>query len=73
MSIDILIGIAGVLVTVLVVAGMILITPRGAVPDRTDNEPQRRNAPPAAPVERAVRRSIDPSSRLLPADEQSRG
>lgn len=53
MSLDLLIGIAGVLVTVLVVAGMILITPRGAVPDRTDEEPHRRNASPAAPVERA--------------------
>lgn len=30
MSLDLLIGIAGVLVTLLVVAGMILITPHGA-------------------------------------------
>lgn len=55
MSLDILIGIAGVLVTVLVVAGMILITPRGAVPAQTKEEPRVGNAPTPAPVERAVR------------------
>jgi uncharacterized iron-regulated membrane protein len=55
MSVDIFIGIAGVLVTLLVVAGMILITPRGAVPAQTNEEPRLRNAPSAAPVERAVR------------------
>ena len=57
MSLDVVIGIAGVVVTVLVVAGMILITPRGAVPARRANkEPRLRDAHPAAePVERAMR------------------
>jgi hypothetical protein len=57
MSLDVFIGIVGVVVTTLVVAGMILITPRGAMPARrADEEPRRRDAAPAAaPVERAVR------------------
>jgi len=56
MSLDVFIGIAGAVVTVLVVAGMILITPRGAVPRRANEEARRRDAAPAAaPVERAVR------------------
>ena len=57
MSLDVFIGIAGVLVTVLVVAGMILITPSGAVPARRANEePRLRDTAAAAePVERAVR------------------
>jgi uncharacterized iron-regulated membrane protein len=57
MSLDVFIGIAGVVVTVLVVAGMILITPRGAVPARRANDEPRLPdaAPGAGAVERAVR------------------
>ena len=56
MSLDIFIGIAGAMVTVLVVAGMILITPRGAVRRRANEEPRRRDAAPTADaVQRAVR------------------
>jgi uncharacterized iron-regulated membrane protein len=56
MSLDVLIGIAGGVVTVLVVVGMILITPRGAVPARrADEEPRLRDATPAG-ARRAVRR-----------------
>ena len=32
MSLDVVIGLVGVIVTVLVVVGMILITPRGLIP-----------------------------------------
>jgi hypothetical protein len=43
-------------VTVLVVAAMILIAPRGAVPRSANEEPRVRDAAPAADaVERAVR------------------
>jgi uncharacterized iron-regulated membrane protein len=58
MSLDVLIGIIGVLVTLLVVAGMILITPRGAVPHRAHAEPRERErdaTPAAEPLECAVR------------------
>jgi uncharacterized iron-regulated membrane protein len=56
MSLDVFIGIAGGVITVLVVAGMVLIAPRGAVPRRANEEPPRRDTAPAAePVERAVR------------------
>jgi hypothetical protein len=54
MSLDVFIGVVGAVVTVLVVAAMILITPRGAVPQRAADEPRRANGA-AAPGERAVR------------------
>ena len=38
MSLDVVIGLVGVIVTVLVVAGMILITPRGVDPSRLPAE-----------------------------------
>jgi hypothetical protein len=44
MSLDVFIGIAGGVITVLVVAAMILIAPRGAVPDRAYEEPPPRDA-----------------------------
>lgn len=56
MSLDVFIGIAGAVITVLVVAAMILIAPRGAVPHRVNEEPHLRDAAPAADaVERAIR------------------
>ncbi len=48
MSLDVFIGVAGAVVTALVVAAMILITPRGAVPHRADHKPASRDAAPAA-------------------------
>jgi hypothetical protein len=55
MSVDVFIGIAGAVITVLVVVAMILIAPRGAVPYRANETPRVRNAAPAADaVERAV-------------------
>jgi len=55
MSLDVFIGIAGAVVTALVVAAMILIAPRGAVPRGVDEEPRLRDAAAAADaVERAV-------------------
>jgi hypothetical protein len=56
MSLDVFIGVAGAVVTALVVAAMILITPRGAVPSRADHEPAPRDAAPAPEtVESAAR------------------
>ncbi len=47
MSLDAFIGVAGCLVTVLVVAGMILLTPRGAVDSRGERTgPEASNAGP---------------------------
>jgi hypothetical protein len=43
MSLDVVIGLAGVIVTVLVVAGMILITPRGVDPSHLPAEPRDSN------------------------------
>jgi hypothetical protein len=56
MSLDLAIGLAGVIVTILVVVGMILITPRGVEPSRRrpdslgdDAAPPMRAAEPALP------------------------
>ena len=56
MSLDIFIGIAGAVVTALVVVAMILIAPRGAVPARADRKraPRDATATPEA-VESAAR------------------
>ena len=43
MSLDVVIGLVGVVVTVLVVAGMILITPRGVDPSHLPAEPRDSN------------------------------
>ena len=43
MSLDVVIGLVGVIVTVLVVAGMILITPRGVDPSHLPAEPPDSN------------------------------
>jgi len=48
MSLDIFIGVAGAVITALVVGAMILIAPRGAVPQRADRKPASRDAAPAA-------------------------
>jgi hypothetical protein len=48
MSLDVFIGVAGAVVSALVVAAMILIAPRGAVPHRADHKPASRDAAPAA-------------------------
>jgi hypothetical protein len=48
MPLDVLIGVAGAVVTALVVVAMILITPRGAVAHRADHKPAPRDAAPAA-------------------------
>jgi hypothetical protein len=56
MSLDVFIGIAGAVITALVVAAMILITPRGAVPYRAnDTSAPRDPAPVADAVERVAR------------------
>jgi hypothetical protein len=64
MPLDVFIGVAGAVVTALVVAAMILIAPRGAVPRSANEEPRVRDAeeprvrdaaPAADAVERAVR------------------
>jgi hypothetical protein len=55
MPLDVFIGIAGAVVTALVVAAMILIAPRGAVPRGANDEPRLRDAAHAADaVERAA-------------------
>jgi hypothetical protein len=46
MPLDVFIGVAGAVVTALVVAAMILIAPRGAVP--AEHKPAPRDAAPAA-------------------------
>jgi hypothetical protein len=46
MSLDVFIGVAGAVVTAVVVAAMILIAPRGAVP--ADHKPASRDAATAA-------------------------
>ena len=43
MSLDVAIGLVGVIVTVLVVVGMILITPRGVDPSHRPAEPPDSN------------------------------
>ena len=43
MSLDVVIGLVGVIVTVLVVVGMILITPRGVDPSNLPAEPPDSN------------------------------
>ena len=48
MSLDIFIGVAGAVITALVVAAMILIAPREAVPHRANQELASRDAAPAA-------------------------
>jgi len=60
-SIEVLLAVVGFIVTTLVVAGMILITPRGQVPVSEDPEPPGNGNPRAAdaPItaaQRAVRR-----------------
>ena len=56
MSLDVFIGIAGAVITALVVAAMILIAPRGAVPTRAERKPAPRDAGPAPEtVESAAR------------------
>lgn len=56
MSLDLLIGIIGVVVTILVVAGMILITPHGTTtrprPAPDADEGDGDDAPPAVPAPR---------------------
>ena len=48
--VEVLLAVAGFTVTALVVAGMILLTPRGQVPVHTDgDDPQRSNLSGAAP------------------------
>ncbi len=60
MSLDLLIGVIGVLVTVLVVAGMILITPHGATtrPRPADGAAADAGADAAAPPAPAPRPSL---------------
>ena len=56
MSLDVFIGVAGAAVTALVVAAMILIAPRGAVPPRADHKPAPQDPAPAPEtVESAAR------------------
>ena len=43
MSLDVVIGLVGVIVTVLVVVGMILITPRGVISSQLPAEPPGSN------------------------------
>jgi hypothetical protein len=56
MSLDIFIGVAGAVVTVLVVAAMILITPRGIVAHRAEHKPAPRDAVPAADTAQSAAR-----------------
>ena len=56
MPLDIFIGVTGAVVTALVVAAMILIAPRGAVPPRAEHKPAPRDTAPAPEtVESAAR------------------
>jgi hypothetical protein len=56
MPLDVFIGLAGAVVTALVVAAMILIAPSGTVPHRADHKPAPRDAAPAPEtVESAAR------------------
>jgi hypothetical protein len=61
-SIEVLLAVVGFIVTMLVVAGMILITPRGQVPVREDlehpenAEPPRGGRPQTPAAQRAVHR-----------------
>jgi hypothetical protein len=48
MSLDVFIGVAGAVITALVVAAMILIAPRGTVAHRADHKPASRDAAPSA-------------------------
>jgi len=53
-AIEVLLAIAGVSVTALVVAGMILLTPRGQVPVHADGDDPQGSQPSAAPASRSV-------------------
>jgi hypothetical protein len=53
-AIEVLLAIAGFSVTALVVAGMILLTPRGQVPVHTDGEDPQGSELSAAPAARSV-------------------
>jgi hypothetical protein len=50
MSLDVVIGLVGVIVTILVVVGMILITPRGVDSSQLGAEPPDSNDVVAAPA-----------------------
>ena len=52
-AIEVLLAIAGFSVTALVVAGMILLTPRGQVPVHTDGEDPQGSQLSAAPAARS--------------------
>ena len=53
-AIEVLLAIAGFIVTTLVVAGMILLTPRGQVPVHTDGDDPKGSQLSAAPAPRSV-------------------
>jgi hypothetical protein len=53
-AIEVLLAIAGFTVTALVVAGMILITPRGQVPVHSDGDDPQGSQLSAAPAARSV-------------------
>ena len=53
-AVEVLLAIAGFTVTALVVAGMILLTPRGQVPIHTDGEDPGRSNLSAATAPRSV-------------------
>lgn len=49
-SLNALLAVAGVTVTLLVIVAMILLTPKGAVPNRRGAAKPARTAPPLVPV-----------------------
>ena len=64
-DLDLLLAVAGAVVTLFVVAGMVLITPRGQVQETPDHEA---TAPAgASPVTAPAPRSTDHSSQPVPA------
>jgi|tagenome__1003787_1003787.scaffolds.fasta_scaffold17921292_2 hypothetical protein len=67
-ALEVLLAVVGLIVTALVVAGMILLTPRGQVSVHIDgDDPQRSNLS-GTEAPRAVRASREP----VPADVRSR-
>jgi hypothetical protein len=62
MPLDIFIGVAGAVVTALVVAAMILIAPGGTVPHRADHKPAPRDAAPAPETVESAARADHPAT-----------
>ena len=70
-DLDLLLAIVGAAVTILVVAGMVLITPRGQVPAATDGEGSARAdaSPGVATAPRPAQHAASPAPALAPMAE----